>query len=547
MAAIKEPPIKSNPWAGMGVTEGESEYWGIDPTQPVIDREAMAQQGMLRLEEPFAPQEKPPEFQLEAPKIPKIYTDQTYAQAAKAFEGMEGLDLTYADAPTEGEGVRRTEEFRPVWEKKQEAIEKYQMEELEAGVMQTYEEQRHAKVLEKAKQGINEAFLIKKYPLGNEKRVLELDRIRNNPDSAPEKIRAAEQELDGYSREDPSRALGGIAGVVVAAIAAGMGAYGAAMTGSKNSALDTINKAIDRDIAAQRQRFRRKASDYYNKRDMFAKMMRQSGDKVTAAMETKAHLYTNTANYMNLLGERAKDINVKQKILDLGMEYRNKAIEANNQIEVHRYNAERGKLMDITQLKGKQAALNLQARKANLEAQTKLRSMSGWTGLSKKHQEKQILLAGQLPEGVIPLGGNKYLSDTGVKEVQKLMVDHVPLMRAISGLEKLRADYNVKDYLTPEFLSDKKKAMRQLEGSIQSALKGAAFLNMGAAWTEQEKKLLDKVIGGDPSDMGFILDAYKRLHSEYDQRANDKLKAFNAKFAPTKSGILRGRLKESSY
>lgn len=57
---------------------------------------------------------------------------------------------------------------------------------------------------------------------------------------------AEEKAKPFFGKEDTGR-------MFLAAIAAGLGAYAAAMTGTRNFALDTINQAIERDLQAQRE------------------------------------------------------------------------------------------------------------------------------------------------------------------------------------------------------------------------------------------------------------------------------------------------------
>jgi len=62
----------------------------------------------------------------------------------------------------------------------------------------------------------------------------------------------AQTALNKGQEIDPDRKLGGAAGKIGAAIAMALGAYGSAITGAPNTAMDIINANIERDIEAQK-------------------------------------------------------------------------------------------------------------------------------------------------------------------------------------------------------------------------------------------------------------------------------------------------------
>jgi hypothetical protein len=86
---------------------------------------------------------------------------------------------------------------------------------------------------------------------------------------------AAQQELDRAQEPDQGRLLGPVENQIMAAIAIGFGALGSALSGLPNHGLNMVNAAIEKDIAAQRDRFQRKGETYARNRNLYELAQRQ--------------------------------------------------------------------------------------------------------------------------------------------------------------------------------------------------------------------------------------------------------------------------------
>lgn len=104
----------------------------------------------------------------------------------------------------------------------------------------------------------------------------------------------AQKELSQVqTKVDPERywAKKGTGARFLAAIAAGMGAFGAALTGGKNFALEIINKAVDEDIDAQKSMFDMQMKKGNEKvaraQTMYGMMRERFSDEATALAATR--------------------------------------------------------------------------------------------------------------------------------------------------------------------------------------------------------------------------------------------------------------------
>lgn len=105
-------------------------------------------------------------------------------------------------------------------------------------------------------------------------RTLELMR-----EGTPEQKAAARAKLDGWRKAvDPSRAFGGTGRKIMAAIGAALGAYGAALTGTPNYALQIIEKHVDRSLAIQEQRISRRKKRFEKRESLIEKTYRDALD-----------------------------------------------------------------------------------------------------------------------------------------------------------------------------------------------------------------------------------------------------------------------------
>lgn len=107
-------------------------------------------------------------------------------------------------------------------------------------------------------------------------------------------IKAAMEESKAM-RVDPNKfyADRGTLGTIVAALAMGAGAYGAAMTGTKNFAAEIIENAIDRDIQAQKENIANKKSDIGHKVNLYNLMQARFNDDRQSEAATRIAMRQN--------------------------------------------------------------------------------------------------------------------------------------------------------------------------------------------------------------------------------------------------------------
>jgi len=102
---------------------------------------------------------------------------------------------------------------------------------------------------------------------------------------------SAKSRLRRAGEIQTDRAFGNIASKVIAALAIGVGAQAAAISGGKNVALDLYNDAISRDISAQRESFAHKRADPGRAQKEYAFLMEKLGNDEAATAATMAIQY----------------------------------------------------------------------------------------------------------------------------------------------------------------------------------------------------------------------------------------------------------------
>jgi len=103
-----------------------------------------------------------------------------------------------------------------------------------------------------------------------------------------EDTKAAQERLAEAEEVDKGRVIGGVWSTILSALAMGMGAFGAALTGGPNMAMQIINKAIDRDIKAQLENRQGKRYDMKDAQTLFEQNMALYQDEIAAAQATRA-------------------------------------------------------------------------------------------------------------------------------------------------------------------------------------------------------------------------------------------------------------------
>lgn len=102
---------------------------------------------------------------------------------------------------------------------------------------------------------------------------------------------AADRDALKSAKPDPDHLWKerGTGNKILAAIAVGLGAFGSAINGGPNAALDIVQSAIDRDIQAQKDAIANKREDLADRRTMLGMNMERFGDEEAAVLATRAH------------------------------------------------------------------------------------------------------------------------------------------------------------------------------------------------------------------------------------------------------------------
>ncbi len=132
-----------------------------------------------------------------------------------------------------------------------------------------------------------------------------------------QELRTVEQEARDF-KIDPDRKMSGVGNKIMAAVAAGLGAYAAAWTGGRNTGADLVRAAIEDDIAAQRAEIENKRDTVTSKSNELAQLHAQFGDwqraedalRVRRSEEAKARIDSVLSEYA---GPEAKAAAEKQK------------------------------------------------------------------------------------------------------------------------------------------------------------------------------------------------------------------------------------------
>lgn len=172
---------------------------------------------------------------------------------------------------------------------------------------------------------------------------------------------AKDAELQGEiaaHKEDPNRfwKARGVGASIAGAIAAGLGAFGSALTKTPNYALNIINDAIDRDIAAQRQEYQVKKDKVALNQNAYARLMQKG------ASETDVE---------NLLRERALQ-GLTREITRISTEAGSESALANGRAMIEKTNMEIDQLKFDRQQKRQQTAAAWAAAEARGDGGQKL-------------------------------------------------------------------------------------------------------------------------------------------------------------------------------
>lgn len=173
---------------------------------------------------------------------------------------------------------------------------------------------------------------------------------------------------------DPNRKFSGWNGVL-AAIAMGLGQYASTMTGSRNTAMDLINSAIDKDIALQQDKIA-KAKGKIGDMDSAYKFMRdQLKDDNAAALATRQMAYDNINQTLNNIQATSKNREVITNIENLKVQVAQQSLNTANQLAQYVHgnimSAESSRASILAQKENNQNTINASFMEKLVDAQKK--------------------------------------------------------------------------------------------------------------------------------------------------------------------------------
>lgn len=441
--------------------------------QPVAPEIALGQQ------QAFVGPQSP--FQLEPPQAPPGVAPVGLPKVGISLKGLDASQAFSEDdlKPYKDAAVAMRKSKEEIATIQDDITSQYNMATAEAAATEQRLKERQDDMrlsAEEGKKALEEASLLSTYANGPTARVKELGAVVGDPEASPEEKAKAQTELDRYGQLDPRRALGGVGTQVLAAISIGLGAYGAAMTGGPNYAMQIIDKAIERDIVAQKDRFRNKRSAFFQEKDIYARKMGALKDEQAAELATAGYMSQNTALMLRGMAQKVGDVQKKAMLEDTALRYETKALEFEKS----------GEQLTIDNL-FKKKSLQLKGQALGLQRGVAAAQMRAGT------QEGRVTEK-TLPPGVTVLPG-KIVTEKDVTTIKTTLDDGEKLLSRFKELKRLRAQYGAEKVKW----ADGYQEINQVFKDIKMITKGKAFYNLGAALTAVEDILQEGALGGDPT------------------------------------------------
>jgi hypothetical protein len=284
---------------------------------------------------------------------------------------------------------------------------------------------------------------------------------------------------------DPDRLFKkkGTGSKILAALAAGLGAYASAMTGTKNFALDIINSAIDDDIDAQKTEIAQKAGAITEQRNLLNDLIRKGMSDTEAEKAARV-----------IMIERV-ELQLKERLEKIS----GSAAKQQGQLLQEQLNNE--KQLKLEELKQAAAPKTVTITKQQPSPALKLQQKfdeSKAAALGRKEGEKEAAektplsekdkLARKVP-GFVGYANTQKQAETAIQANK----DIENLDQALDELIQIKKDYG---YDNPLY-SEARKSAETKSILMIGMLKSKAFLDLGVL-QEADVKLLSKAVPMDP-------------------------------------------------
>ena len=272
---------------------------------------------------------------------------------------------------------------------------------------------------------------------------------------------------------------------ILAAIAAGLGAYASAMSGTKNFALEIINNAISDDIDAQKSEIALKGGVITEQRNLLSDLIRKGMSDTEAENAARVIMLSQAQTMLQERLAKIKVGSVKQEGALLQQQLNN---EREMQLETLRLSVAPKKVVTVKETQKADPALTLKTKFAQSKA----------SALGRKEGEKEAetaygLSATEKAARTVP--GFIGLANTAAQANQAIQAnqDIIKLEQALDELIAMKQEYG---YDNPMY-SEARNAAKTKSILMVSMLKAKAFLDLGVL-QEADMKLLEKAVSMDP-------------------------------------------------
>jgi len=272
---------------------------------------------------------------------------------------------------------------------------------------------------------------------------------------------------------------------ILAAIAAGLGAYASAMSGTKNFALEIINNAISDDIDAQKSEIALKGGVITEQRNLLSDLIRKGMSDTEAENAARVIMLSQAQTMLQERLAKIKVGSVKREGELLQQQLNN---EKKLKLETLRLSVTPKTVVTVKETQKADPALTLKTKFEQSKA----------SALGRKEGEKEAETAYGLSAkdkaartvpGYIGLANTAKQADQAIQANQ----DIIKLEQALDELIAMKQEYG---YDNPMY-SEARNAAKTKSILMVSMLKAKAFLDLGVL-QEADMKLLEKAVSMDP-------------------------------------------------
>jgi hypothetical protein len=336
--------------------------------------------------------------------------------------------------------------------------------------------------------------------------------VQQEADRRMGEVDARRAELDAAPEVDATRFFDNIGplGTIMAAIAVGIGGIQAGYQGGPNRVLEQINRAVDNDIAAQREKIARKSEGITGAENALARFTQLHGDPATAESELKIHMLDLADRKASLYAMKTQD----QKI------------RAN--YELMHAEIEQQRARELSKLRG--GVESIAENYADIQAQR-----GGYARPSLKHGREAVeeyVKTGKLIEeagGVAETEqGTKLFFGGKPVGVAQTKEEGVALRKELSDMESL--DRNLGDLVHAaenwsKWSPEQRKRTLSTKAFAQLASKGEAGFALGVL-AGPDLEMIQQAIPEDPMrtfDLGTIAQL-KQTRENFRRRVDSRVK-----------------------